>query len=168
MSLNREGYTLIELTVVMVLIGLTVAMVTPRFRDAVLSDNLRNSTNRLIGMIKTLRNGAIREQKVYIIHFDMESNRVWYDSPSMSDEERARAAEKAPTLREDVRIMDIWSSGAGKKMAGEAVIIINKKGYIQQSVIHLGSDDDREYTLLISPFLRRVKVFEKYVDIEDG
>ena len=167
MPLNREGYTLIELTVVVILIGLIIGMVIPRFREAVLTDNLLNSTNKMIGMIKTLRNQAIREQKVYILHLDMEGNRVWYDSPSMTDEERARAAEKAPSLPEDVRIMDVWASGAGKRMTGEAGLRINKKGYIQQAIIHLGSQDDRQFTLLISPFLRKVKVFEKYLEFED-
>jgi len=167
MPLNSKGYTLIELTVVVILIGLIIGMVIPRFREAVLTDNLLNSTNKMIGMIKTLRNQAIREQKVYVLHLDMESNRVWFDSPSMTDEERARAAETAPALPEDVRILDVWSSGEGKKMTGEAGLRINKKGYIQQAIIHLGSQDDREFTLLISPFLRKVKVFEKYVEFED-
>jgi hypothetical protein len=63
--------------------------------------------------------------------------------------------------------MDVWISGEGKIMLGEVRIRINKKGYIQQSIIHLGMEDNREFTLLLSPFLRRVEVYDEYIEFED-
>jgi hypothetical protein len=102
-----------------------------------------------------------------MLHFDLESNRFWFDSPSMTEEERARIASEASPLPGQVHIMDVWISGAGKIMLGEVRIRINKKGYIQQSAIHLGTEDNREFTLLLSPFLRRVEIYDKYVEFEE-
>ena len=164
---GQKGYTLIELTVVIVLIGLMFAFAVPRFRLDLLTDNLKLTVRRMVGTIKGLRNEAIREQKTFVLHFDLESNRFWVDSTGMSEEERALAHEKASLLPKGIRVLDIWLKGRGKKMTGEAVIVFNNRGYVQQSAIHLASDDDRNFTLVLSPFMGRVKVFDEYVEFED-
>jgi len=55
----------------------------------------------------------------------------------------------------------------GKKMTGETAILFTKKGYVQESVIHLESEDGREFTLILSTFLPRVKVLDSYIEFED-
>jgi general secretion pathway protein H len=85
----------------------------------------------------------------------------------MTEEERARAAEKAYTLPERVQVLDIWFSSKGKKMTGQTVIRFSKKGYVQPSAIHLGADDGREFTLVLSPFLGRVEVYDRYIEFEE-
>ncbi len=167
MPLDKKGYTLIELMVVIVLLGLIFTIATPKIRDALFRDELKGATRQMVGLITQLRNEAIREHKDYMLHFDLESNRFWFDSPSMTEEERARIAADASPLTGQVDIMDVWISGEGKIMLGEVRIRINKKGYIQQSIIHLGMEDNREFTLLLSPFLRRVEVYDKYIEFEE-
>lgn len=167
MPLEEKGYTLIELMVVIVLLGLIFTIATPRIRDALFRDDLKGATRQMVGLISRLRDEAIREHKDYMLHFDLESNRFWYDSPSMTEEERARIAADSSPLQGQVHIMDVWISGAGKIMIGEVRIRINKKGYVQQSAIHLGTEDNREFTLLLSPFLRRVEVYDKYIEFEE-
>jgi general secretion pathway protein H len=85
----------------------------------------------------------------------------------MSEEERVISQEKASSLPSGVSIIDVWLKGKGKKMAGETGIRFTKKGYVQQSAIHLGSEDGRRFTLVLSPFLGRVQVLENYVEFED-
>ena len=167
LSRDKKGYTFIELTVVVLLIGLMMAVTLPRFRYAVLTDNLKTATRRLVGTIKTLRNEAVREQKGFVLHFDLESNRFWHESSAMTEEERLISHEKASSLPGGVRILDIWLKDKGKKVAGETAIRFNKKGYVQQSAIHLASEDGRQFTLVLSPFLGRVQILEKYVEFED-
>ena len=164
---ETKGFTLIELTVVVVLIGIIMTLTVPRFQTAIITDDLKATTRKMVGMIKGLRDEAIREQSVYFLHFDLESNRFWIDSTGMTEEERARAAEKAAPLPEGIRVLDIWFSGKGKKMSGQTAIRFNKKGYVQPSVIHLGSDDGRQFTLVLSPFLGRIRVYDRYIEFEE-
>lgn len=167
MILNKKGFTFIELTVVIILIGLIMALTAPRFRQSILTDDLKTTVRRMVGLIKSLRNDAIRERKEYLLHFDIESNKYWIASTKMNEIEKAKAREKAVFLPASVRILDIWFKDTGKKMTGEAVIRFNKKGYVQESAIHLGSQDERKFTLLLSPFLGKVTVKTAYVDFEE-
>ena len=164
---ENKGFTLIELTVVVVLIGIILTLTVPRFQTAIVTDDLKATTRKMVGMIKGLRDEAIREQRVYFLHFDLESNRFWIDSTGMTEEERARAAEKAYTLPGRVQVLDIWSSSKGKKMTGQTAIRFSKKGYVQPSAIHLGADDGRKFTLVLSPFLGRVEVYDRYIEFEE-
>ncbi len=163
---KRQGYTLIELAVVIVLIGLMLAVSIPRFRYSVLTDNLKSTTRRIVGVVKSIRNEAIREQNVFFLHFDIGSNRFWIDSDAMTEEERELAREKAFELPPDVRVIDVWSRDRGKKAVDKAVIRFSKKGYVEQTAIHLGAEDGREFTLVLSPFLGTIKIYNKYVDFE--
>ena len=164
----KKGYTLIELTVVLVLIGLLITLTVPRFRYAILTDSLKSTTRRMIGIINNLRSEAVREQKTFFLRFDLQSNRFWTDWAGTTEEERLLSYENASSLPRGVRILDVWLAGKGKKMGGETAIRFNEKGYVQQSVIHLGSEDGREFTLVLSPFLRKVKVLESYVEFEES
>jgi Tfp pilus assembly protein FimT len=165
---SSKGYTFIELTVVIFLIGLTLVLTVPKFRYAMLTDDLKATVRRMVATVRTLRNEAIRKQEIYTLHFDLESNRFWMESGDMTDEGRELAYEKAFQLPQGVRILDVWSRARGKKTDGKAIVHFTKKGYIEQSAIHLAADDGREFSLVLSPFLGKVKVFEKYVEYVDS
>ena len=160
-----EGYTLIELAVVVALIGLFLALSIPRFQYALVTDDLKATTRRIVGLVKGLRDNAIREQKVYKVHLDLESNCLWIESDGMGEEERTMAREMAFKFPRGVRIMDVWCRGREKTIDGEAVICFSKKGYVEQTVIHLGAEDGREFSLVLSPFLGTIKVYDEYLDI---
>lgn len=162
---KRQGFTLIELTVVIALIGMMLAISIPRFRYSLLTDNLKSVTRRLIGVVKEIRNDAVREQKAYFLYLDLESNKVWVESPGMGQEERTMTRERAFALPGDIRIMDVWQKEWGKQVDGEVAIRFTKKGYVEHTVIHLGAEDGREFTLILSPFLGTIKSYDKYVDI---
>ncbi len=119
----------------------------------------------MIGTIRGLRNEAIREYKIYRLHFDLESNRLWVEAADMTEDEQSEAYKTAFQLPEGVRILDVWRRETGKKTAGQTAIHFTKKGYVEQSIIHLAAEDGREFTLVLSPFLGKVKVYEKYVEI---
>ena len=65
MNRKANGYTLIELTVVIFLLGMILVLTVPRFRYAMLTDELKANIRKMVGEIRELRNDAIREQKTY-------------------------------------------------------------------------------------------------------
>ncbi len=162
-----KGFTLIELMVILIFIGIVLTLTIPRVQTGIVTDDLKSSTRKMIGLIRGLKDEAVREHKTCFLHFDLESDRYWIDSTVMSEEERARAAENAFPLPKGVHVLDVWFRDKGKQMVGRTAIRFSKKGYIQPSVIHLGSEDDRVFTLVLSPFLGKVEIHEKYIEFED-
>jgi prepilin-type N-terminal cleavage/methylation domain-containing protein len=168
MSRNTKGYTFIEITVVIILIGVMASISLPKIRHAILADKLNSTSRKMIGLISSLRNDAIREQKAFYLHLDLEANRFWTDSEAMLEEERLSANENAASLPEGISVLDVWFRGKGKKQHGIVVIRFSKKWYVQESAIHLSSDDGRQFTLFLSPFLGTIKTFEDYIEFEDS
>ena len=161
-----KGYTLVELTIVVVVIGLMLALTMPRVQHSLVSDDLKAATRRMIGTVKTLRNNAVRDQRAYRLHFDMEASRLWVEWASMTSEEAMQARENASMMPEGIRILDVYRRGTGKKDMGDTAIHFTKKGYVEQAVIHLGSDNGRAHTIVLSPFLDTIKTYDKYLEIE--
>jgi prepilin-type N-terminal cleavage/methylation domain-containing protein len=166
-SHHTRGYTLIELIVVIVLLGLMFGITVPKFRQALLNDSIDTTALRLVGLVQNLRERAISGQVSYILHFDIRENRIWASASTASDEEKEDARERGYELPADVRIQDVWSWSSGK-FYNEGVIRFSRKGYIEQSMIHLKSEDGREMSLELTPFLGSVKIHEGYIDISRG
>ena len=80
----RRGFTLVELIVVVVLIGLMLSLSVPRFQISFLSDDLKSTTRKMVGLIKRVRSDAIRENMDQILHFDLETGRYWTETAAMN------------------------------------------------------------------------------------
>ena len=166
-SPKAKGYTLIELIVVLVLLSLMFGLAVPKFRQAILNDNLDATSLRIIGLIGDLRERAISDQVPYVLHFDIQEKRLWAFAADATEEEQETGKERAYQLPADVDIEDIWSWSSGK-LYDEAVIHFSKKGYIEQAMIHLQSEDGRQLSLELTPFLGSIKIHEGYVDFDRG
>ncbi|MBW2707977.1 MAG: prepilin-type N-terminal cleavage/methylation domain-containing protein [Deltaproteobacteria bacterium] len=164
---NHKGFTLIELVVVVSLIVMMIGLTMPKIRNTLLSDALKRTALRMVGLVKNLRDEAVREQRTYGLRLDMVQQQYWVGFTAMTEEEQVQARKNAEKLPPNVEILDVWFKEEGKISEGEAVILFFKKGYIQPSAIHLGDDDGRRFTVVLSPFGGKVAVLEKYVDFEN-
>jgi prepilin-type N-terminal cleavage/methylation domain-containing protein len=161
------GFTLIELTMVILLVGFMLSFTLPRIRDVALSDNLKSTVRTLTSTIKELRYQAIQDNQEYFLKYNFTSKKFWNDSPYLSEEDRAAAFKNAFSPPSDVRVIDICLKNDEKYLSGTISLSFSREGYISPSVIHLGSDDGRQFTLSLRPFLGNVDVLEEYVEIED-
>jgi general secretion pathway protein H len=166
-SVNTSGYTLIELIVVIVLLGLMFGLAIPKFRQGILSDNLNATSLRIIGLVENLREKAISDQVSYVLHLDIREGKLWSFASTASEEQQETARERAYQLPLDVNIEDVWAWSSGK-LYDEAIIRFSKKGYIEQAMIHLESEDGRQLSLELTPFLGSIKIHDGYVDFDRG
>ena len=88
---TEGGYTLIELVLVIVIVGVVLYIAAPKVRDDILNDSLRASVRQFVGLVKELRQDAIREQIDYILHVDIGANRYWIETSDMTPEKREYA-----------------------------------------------------------------------------
>lgn len=163
LSVNERGYTLIELSVVVLLAGMMLLIAVPRIRDAVLSDGLKTATRKLVGASRELRNEAIREQVDYLLHLDFSHPGFWTYSADTTPEKLSEIRRQPTSFAKDVAIEDFSRPGEEKKTEGEVEIRFHRQGYVDPAVIHL-KKDDRVFTVIFHPFLDTVTVYEEYVD----
>ncbi len=163
---NKNGYTLLELALVLVLIGITLSFSMPRFRQALLTDTLKSSARRLIGTVEELREKAIRQQIDWFLYFDLEKNTFWSQQGDISQKELEKVRRTATSLAGDVRVRDIWMRDQGSPSEGIVKIRFNKKGYVNQAIIHLEDESGRQMSLLLEPFLGTIKLSDGYMVVE--
>ena len=91
--MNDKGFSLIEVIVVLLIIGLTIALVTPslyRFSSTV---ELKASAKKISAILRYYRSEAINQGKVYQIFFDSDLNEVRVQ-PAASTEEKGESEKK--------------------------------------------------------------------------
>ncbi len=163
---SEAGFTLMELIIVCVLVSLVLTISIPTLRNSLYTNELNSTARKIVGTVKELRNLAVRKQKSYLLHFDIDANRIWYE---LDDEEKDTLEEKPETgieFPDGVTLKDVQSHSQGKKGLGSLTIWVSKRGYMDQTVVHLSDEDDKDLTLFFSPFSGSAKVYDEYVEIE--
>jgi len=165
--LSKNGFTLIELVVVISLISLLLFFSMPRFEVMQLNDTSRKASQWIIANIRYLKEHSLRDRKPYIMHIGIDTGRLWITDPSMTEENRQQAAQSAFTLPPDIRILDVEYPELGKLSMGRADIHFTEKGYSDKAMIHIAYDDQKQRSFLIEPFLPEVKIYETYQELSE-
>ena len=163
---RNSGFTLIELIVVITLMGLMLFFSLPRLQNNPFLNDTKKSSRWLITKVQTLKESAIRDQKTYTLHLDLDSGRVWETNETMSSEDIESAAMDSYLLPDDLQILDVEYPSQGKINSGRADIIFHKAGYTNKALVHM-QDGDKYLSFLIEPFMSDVQFFEKYASFED-
>jgi prepilin-type N-terminal cleavage/methylation domain-containing protein len=164
---DDSGFTLFELLVVCALISVMLAVAAPTLKNSILTDPLKASSRQVIGLIKAVREKAIRDQQAYVITFDLSGNVIWYrQETAAAPEDPDEVQTDALQLTQPVRIVDIWTKSEGKMDEGRPQLWVSRQGYIDETMIHLENDEDEVLTMLFSPFLGNVRITDSYVEME--
>jgi general secretion pathway protein H len=86
-ALGYRGFTLIELIVVLVIISLMTALVTPRLIGSLTKMNLNTSAQKISSFLRYARSQAVSEQTVYHAVFDFEKNSMYIKIEKPQDDQ---------------------------------------------------------------------------------
>ena len=162
----RNGFTLMELMVVMALLTIMLVFSIPRLHETFFLDEGKTSSRWIIGKIQSLKEAAVRSQKHYRLHFDLDTDHYWETDESMQAEDLETAALETKPLPDGLKIADIEFPAAGKVSSGRTAITFYKNGYSDKALIHV-QDGEGYASYLIEPFLSEIKRYETYAGFEN-
>jgi prepilin-type N-terminal cleavage/methylation domain-containing protein len=163
---HRSGFTLMELIVVMALLTIMLVFSIPRLHETFFLDESKTSSRWIIGKIQALKEAAVRNQRHYTLHFDLDTDHYWETDDSMSAEDLETASMQTKPLPDGLKIADIEFPVRGKVSSGRTEITFYKTGYSDKALIHT-QDGQTNTSYLIEPFLSEVTLFETYAGFEN-
>lgn len=164
---QTKGFTLIELIIVISLISIMLYLAIPRFQSNVLSDSTKEVSRWILLKIPYIKERAAREQKRYILHVSLDSNKLWITNAAMTQEALQSEETNGYKLPEDIKLLDVEYPDQEKISVGEADINFSEKGYSDKAIIHLENDDNEKFSFLIEPFLLNVRLYSSYAGFGD-
>lgn len=160
---RRNGFTLIELMVVMLLIALMLAVAVPKLDTAIVQDPRKKTNRWMINMTRALRSAAIENQKSHTLVVDIDANRMYPASAEMDEEARSAAAEKAFKLPGSIQIIDVQFPNKERIGSGTAEIVYYPGGYSDQALINMEDDDAQRFSYKLEPLLPKIRVLEEWL-----
>lgn len=156
---RAEGFTLLELLVVSVLIAIMLALAVPRVQGLFFNDPLTRSARLLVSAINNARGMALTEEQGAVLLVDLVATRIEIKTQhQLRDRSRAAAGETVTVQLDDsIAVGSVWTLSRGRSRTGKVPVWINKRGMIEPVVIEL-REGDRIISVRAAPFLAEVEV----------
>ena len=87
---SRDGFTLIELVVVLILIGISVALVAPKISHSLERAQFRKDIRSVSTMLTLARSQAIAHKVPYALSIDLDKHRVWVDTAQQQNAKQTK------------------------------------------------------------------------------
>ena len=170
LALGSSGFTLLELTLVLVIMAAVFALVIPRLRDPGRSA-LEAQSHHLVLTFRLLRSEAVLNGSAYQLNYDLDQQRYWV-TPADGSVDLAQFAHdigalaRGTSLERPIAIVDVvLPTLAGKVSQGQIYTVFYPDGSVDPTVIHLANGRDA-YTLWLNPMNGRLNMDSGYREVE--
>ncbi|HIJ82016.1 MAG TPA: type II secretion system protein [Desulfuromonadales bacterium] len=166
--MNRRGFTLIEISVVIALIGMVMLLVIPRLPSTE-QENLKISARTLAATLRYMQERAAAQRTNYYLVFSpgSESLTIHELGSDGSGKEPADPLLQKPPLKEGTQVADVVIPRYGKISDGHIRIDVGMGGFRDFVTIHLRSPGGKFRTVMAFPAGGKVKHYEGYKDGPD-
>lgn len=94
--MKERGFSLIELLVVLILLGLSLALVAPSLSRFLRTVELKGAAQKVSGILRNSRSEAVNKGKVYQVVFNTQSREVSVHSMESSEEKDEKKEDPIP------------------------------------------------------------------------
>lgn len=171
--LNKKGFTLLELALVMFLIGLVLSISMPRLGNLLFHTDLKSVARSLKSVVYVMRSKSISTNTPTILHFDLDQNLYWGTAVPKKSRQPSNAHEETSLvspvkLPSGIRFLDAGNINGEKKTFGVLSSAFNSKGMFEETVLHMADRDENVMTVIINAFTGSFMIYDEYVDVEYG
>lgn len=167
---GQRGFTLLEITLVMAILGIALGVIVPRFRDPSQAE-LHAQSRRLVMTFRLLRSEAVLHGTPFHLNFDLDQGRYWVsnddgDSGPMAGLETLGPLARGAVLKPPVEIVGIvFPTLGGRVRSGISYVSFYPDGTVDPTVIHLSSQREA-FTLYVNPMNHRLVAVPGLHEIE--
>ena len=149
---NHRGFTLIELAVVIVVLGVMIAIIAPRLGEIGEAD-LKRSARHLTGSIRFLRDEAQAKKEVYRLVFDIEGGHYWTEALTISPDNTAEFKRAQSVIGGEGNLSGqiTFHDVHPVSHPDDAFILFTPDGWVEKTYIHLLDGEGKEFTLIVRP-----------------
>mgnify|MGYP001275834510 CR=1 FL=1 len=161
---NQSGFTLIELALVVVILGLLAGLSLPMLSS--LEPNRLNSTaRRLAGTVKYLYNEAVMSGTEHRLIFDLAGNSYHAMQVEPSGELQPLGNQgRRYQLPDNVRLESVFQPRRGEYRDGQMTTTLRPEGWLEETIIHLADANQHKLTLRLVPLTGLTEIYEGYKD----
>ncbi len=163
---RKAGFSLVELTVVLVLVSIIFVVALPRIPNDIVTDPTKKTSRWLLANVQHLKAASTREHADYTLYVDIDNDRMWASASTVSPDKQELLKEKGLTLAGDSHIVDVELGGNRKIEVGTVMIQFYAKGFSDHAMIHLRDNDNNDWSYHIPPFLPQIKIIAGYHGLE--
>jgi general secretion pathway protein H len=161
--MNRRGFTLIEIAIVLAIIGMVLMLVIPRLPSTE-RENLKASARTLASTLRYMQDRAATGRTTYYLRMEpgTDSVKVLEASADGSEKEPLDPLLRKKPVKEGIIVADVTIPRLGKVNDGMIRLDVGGGGLRDFVVIHLRSADNAFWTVMAFPASGKVKVFDGY------
>lgn len=150
--MKSRGFTLIELAVVIVVLGVMITLVIPAFSE-ITGANLKRSARHLTGTIRFLRGEAEARKTVLRLRFDVPNGHYWAEGMKVLDDRTVEFVKLASAVSTEGSLSGATSFKAVRPEShpDDPYILFTPDGWVEKTLIHLQDGDGKDYTLIVKP-----------------
>jgi len=157
-----KGFTLIELTIVLVIVAFSAAIVFPKISAGLDGQSgLRSSANRLADIADYAYNRAASTRQMHILHIDREKGMYWVTSRKTDGQEMpvTNGLNLKGQLPEGIKFLDVKIQGIGSSLRDSTTLTFSPEGWAEPATIRLICSTGETMSVIIDEFSGQVKTF---------
>ena len=169
-SAPASGFTLIELSIVLLIVAIALSFLIPRLRN-VDSAALASSAARLATTSRYLYEEAAFRRRPMRLNFDLDTKSYWVTVLNDDPDQPDFVLEDSPLARPvalpgSVTFADVALPALGIVHEGTVYAEFQPEGYVDPLVVHLTNARHEFATLAIDPLTGRTRVADAYVELD--
>jgi len=163
---SGRGFTLFELIIVMLLLGLILLLTFPNFRELVAPRDIKRATLSFVGTMRYAQSQAATTKNKHRLIMDVKENAFWV---TVEGEEGkfvrdSSSQGRANYLPAGIIFQDVYHPERGKIREGQAYMEFSPTGWAEEGTIHLKKSEQEVYTIFLNPLGGKIEVAAGYLE----
>lgn len=167
---DKQGFTLLELIIVMVLISLTASFAVPKIRSSFYRDELSATAQGFVSLVTETAQKARAENTPFILRFHPDTKTFVAlpvtTVPKTREEEQDKGYLRI-TLDDSISFTGGENQQDEDDQQGMNEIRFTSRGYTRKAVVYFENESGDQLSVILSPFLGVARILDGHVSLAD-